>query len=236
MIVYDDETWVRDLVAPLNRLEPVPLPIRDSKRRPLFRRPIVVAGLVAAALAVAAGVAIADGVNPFAGIGTANHAQTAQDALPPSIVAQIQNTNAESARAEAGHPYPMGSLLPDTARLVDQLASGSRVYVISTTTAKLCVLIDLDKTHFADGCGAPLTQSEPTTIESIDLVKNGPNATPPLTFGVAQDGITSVSFLADGSEQTVPVTNNVWAYEGNSGALASLTVHYADGTTQTIAH
>jgi hypothetical protein len=53
---------------------------------------------------------------------------------------------------------------------------------------------------------------------------------------VAKDGVTAVSFLAGGAEQTVAVKNNVWAYEGASSALESLTVHYADGSTQRIGH
>ena len=67
-------------------------------------------------------------------------------------------------------------------------------------------------------------------------MKNGPHATPPLTYGVAQNGITAVSFKAHGHETTVPVKNNVWAYEGQNGALRLLTVHYANGTTRTLVH
>jgi hypothetical protein len=32
----------------------------------------------------------------------------------------------------------------------------------------------------------------------------------------------------------VPVKNNVWAYEGSNSALDSLTVHFDDGSTETI--
>lgn len=46
----------------------------------------------------------------------------------------------------------------------------------------------------------------------------------------------SVSFMGSGTEQTVPVQDNVWAYEGNNSALKSITIHYADGSTQTINH
>ena len=65
---------------------------------------------------------------------------------------------------------------------------------------------------------------------------NGPGATPPLSYGIAQDGISAVSFIAEGKETTVPVKNNVWAYEGRNQALRSITVHYANGTTQTLTH
>jgi hypothetical protein len=33
---------------------------------------------------------------------------------------------------------------------------------------------------------------------------------------------------------TVPVKNNVWAYEGDNSAIGSLTVHFHDGSTETI--
>ena len=37
--------------------------------------------------------------------------------------------------------------------------------------------------------------------------------------------------MAGGQEVTVPVKDNVWAYEG---AISSLTVHFGDGSTETI--
>jgi hypothetical protein len=82
----------------------------------------------------------------------------------------------------------------------------------------------------AVGCGDPLNQNEPTTTASVH-----PNAaTPPLAYGIAIDGVVSISFTAGEGETTVPVEENVWAYEGPSNALQSLTVHYADGTSQTL--
>lgn len=57
---------------------------------------------------------------------------------------------------------------------------------------------------------------------------------PPISYGIARDGITAVSFTALGREQTVPVTNNVWFYEGRSNMGASITIHYANGSTRTL--
>jgi hypothetical protein len=238
MTLLDDEIQVRELLAPLNRVEPVTLP-----RRKRTRRPVLIAGFLAAAL-LATGVAIAEGVNPFAGIGAADHAQTPQDVLDPATAALIQSYNAVVAAQIQSHNAHAGSncsqlfpdsslqLLPDTARLIGQLPSGRSIYVVTTTSKdELCLVVD----QASVGCGAPLTQTEPTTIETFDQVVNGPDATPPLAFGVAQDGITAVSFMGGGSEHTVPITNNVWAYEGDSD-LRTITVHYADGTTQTISH
>jgi hypothetical protein len=221
-----NDTQLRALLAPLSRVEPVALP--QEKRR---RRPALVGGLVALVV-LASGVAIADGINPFAGIGAANHAQRSQDVLPAAVVAEIKQSNARGATIVG---YRM-HMLPNTARLLDTLSSCTRIYVISTTTDDLCVLIYADRGDFGDGCGAPLTQTEPTTIGQIDKVKNGPHATPPLTFGVARNGITAVSFRAHGHQTTVAVKNNVWAYEGQNGALRSLTIHYTNGTTRTLVH
>jgi hypothetical protein len=47
------------------------------------------------------------------------------------------------------------------------------------------------------------------------------------------DGVTAVSFTAGGAETTLPVTDNVWAYEGQAD-LTSVTVHWENGSTQTL--
>jgi hypothetical protein len=43
----------------------------------------------------------------------------------------------------------------------------------------------------------------------------------------------AVSFMAGGQEVTVPVTNNVWAYEGQP-THGSITAHFKDGSTEPI--
>lgn len=224
MTVIDDESRVRELLSPFAAVEHVR---RTSRRR---NRRMIGAALVAAAL-MAGGAAIAGGVNPFAGIGTADHAQTGADVLDPATAATVERMNAH----RGNNHFPGGGrLLPESARLVGELSSGNRFYVIATSTNELCVMIQqhTGSGDTAVGCGDPLSQTQPTTLMSIQ-----PNPeTPPLTFGVARDDVTAVSFMAEGSEQTVPVKNNVWAYEGSSGALSSITVHYADGSTQTIGH
>ncbi len=116
MAALDDETQIRTLLAPLGRVEPVTLP---RKRR--SRRPALIGGLLALAI-LASGVAIADGVNPFAGIGAANHARRSQDALPPAALAFIKRSNAHFATIKNG-----SRLLPDTPRLLDTLPSGTRL-------------------------------------------------------------------------------------------------------------
>jgi hypothetical protein len=220
MSLLDDEMHLRELLAPLNRVEPVTL----ARRKPNRRRVLIV-GVLATAL-LAAGVAIAAGLDPFAGIGAASHAQTPRDVLAPAVLAPFNRANRNFS----------GSLVPESPRLLGRLTSGRRIYVAKTTKDSLCVLVTNHGKLGTVSCGSPLTQAEPVTVTSFVRVKNGPNATLPLNYGIAKDGITAVSFTAHGSEKTVPVKNNVWFYEGQSNVLASITVHYADGHTRTLTH
>jgi len=196
---------------------------------PVFKRPrsrsVFVVAVIVAAL-TGAGMAIAAGFGAFDGISAAEHPRGTADVLEPAVVAGINKTN------DTFTLGPTGKLLPDSARFTRQLPSGERVFALTTTTDKLCVLIlgrPGSNMTYAIGCGDPLNQNHPTTIEGI---RPDPKL-PALTFGVAIDGITSVSGVIGGTEVTVPVENNVWAYEGASAALQSLTVHYTDGATQT---
>jgi hypothetical protein len=221
MSLLDDEAQVRELLAPLNRVEPVTL-LQEGRSR----RSVLIAGILAVAL-LAVGAAIAAGFDPFAGIGAADHTQKPQDALPARGVERLDSFN-----ERAG----LGRLLPHTSRLLGQLASGRRIYVAGTSKGQLAILV-VDRGRLVEASYAPaLTQSEPVTVSSSVRVKNGPNATPPLFYGVAKDGITAISFMAHGREQTVPVKSNVWFYEGNSNIFASITIHYADGSTRTRTH
>lgn len=219
MTMIDDETRLRELLAPLATVEPV---IRRTKRR---RPLILVAAVALAALTAAAGIALAAGLNPFAGIRAADHPRGTNDVLSPAVLAEIASVNAVRDRLAAGQ------LLPDSARLVTQLSGGDRIYAVATTTGELCALIQepqggIDGTAFT--CGDPLSQNQPTTEETLQLDPE----TPPFTFGVARDGVVAVSFVANGSERTVLVKDNVWAYQGAVEPVPPLTIHYADGSTQ----
>ena len=197
-----------------------------ARRRP---RPLLVAAIAAAALAVTAA-AVAAGLGAFDGIGAADHAQTPHDVLDPVTAAQIERLNATMAEQAAASGFPEDAILPDSARLVGQLPTGKHVYVVSTSTDKLCVVIE----QSVVSCGSPLSQEQPVTLVTMDV--DGPGGAPAINYGIARDGITALSFRADGSEQTVPVTNNVWAYEGESAVLSSVTIHYTDGRSKTLTH
>jgi hypothetical protein len=189
-------------------------------------RPVLVAAVAVAAL-VGVGVAIAAGFGAFNGISATQHPQTPADRIDPKLVALINAAN--SAR---GGP---GQLLPDSARLVKELSGGARIYAVATKKGQLCVLgAGLNGNGRNDsaamGCGFPLTQSQPSTAGTF----GGSGSAPAISWGIAIDSVAAVSFMAGGQEVTVPVTNNVWAYEGDAPTHGSLIAHFKNGSTETI--
>ena len=194
------------------------------RRLPVRRhRPWRVVWAGAALVLVVVGAAYAAGFNPFAGISAADHPATSNDTLPVPLRTQIAEFS--SGMERHGH----GRLLPDTARFITQVPSGMRFYTIATSAGGLCLATVRSPGGNALECGDSLSKSRPITIAS-----ERPNrATPPVSYGLAMDGITAISFMAGGTETTVPVKDNVWAYEGQAN-LRSVTVHWADGSTQTL--
>jgi hypothetical protein len=228
MTTIDDETRIDQLLAPLATIPPV-----SRRKRSPIRRSLVVALVVTiAVIAGGAALAIAGGGNPFAGISGADHPATNADTLDPALRANLQRLN----ERQSGLVNSIGQLQLDNARLLADLPSGRRLYVIPTDNNQLCIIVatapEADSRAMGMGCGNGVTQAQPTTEATMQTNAS----TPPLSFGVANDSVSSVSFTADGTEKTIPVTNNVWYYEGDSDILRSLTVHFKDGTSQTLTH
>lgn len=208
----------------LRRADALPLGPRRGRRRGATRRrrrPLLVTAAAAAALA-GAGVAIAAGFGVFRGISAAQHPVTAADGLDPVVAASLATEH--------------DGLEPANARFVTQLPGGIRIYALPTRSGGLCTVAErLPGSNTGKvggsmaGCGRPLTQRRPTTLDSF----RANEATPPITWGIALDSVTAVSFMAGGREVTVPVKNNVWAYEGTNAAFRSLTVHFRNGGTET---
>jgi hypothetical protein len=215
MIGYSDDAKMMELLAPLRRLEPVPFSMQPVSERRLLRKPVLVAAVLLFALALT-GVAIADGVGAFNGIGAAQHPQSAADLLGP------QELSPDCSSAVAS-PSAFCNLDLGSARLVRTLPSGRKVWVATDSHGDLCVFLQ----EGGASCGSELTPTRPTTLASF---KKGPGV-PLITYGVALDGIVAVSFIAGGEPVSVPVEDNVWAYEGPNSAFQTLTVHYADGST-----
>jgi hypothetical protein len=195
---------------------------RPEGQRARRLRPILAAAVAVAALA-GAGVAIAAGLGAFSGISAAQHPPSAADKLDPAVAASLAADNR------------LGLEL-DSARFVTQLAGGIRIYAVAAANGELCAVAERLPNNNGKNdastaeCGSPLTQSQPTTAESFQ-----PNEQAPvITWGIALDSVTAVSFAAGGQEVTVPVKNNVWAYEGDNPAFGSLVAHFDDGSTKTI--
>jgi hypothetical protein len=187
-------------------------------------RRLAVAAIVAGALALT-GVAIAAGLGAFDGISAADRPQTTKDVLDPQTVANLQRTCSSNV-PDLGY-RPNCNLVLSSARLVSQLPSGLNVYVIADTQGDLCVLLPAAMMS----CGSALSQSSPITTASFQASSDQQ----PIVYGVALDGVTAVSFELDGQEVTVPVKDNVWAYEGASLPEAhSLTAHFDNGATVTL--
>jgi hypothetical protein len=166
-------------------------------------------------------------VSPLAGIAAASHARTKHDSLGPAILADLRRVYHGAAK-----PSVTGTLLTNTSRFVGNLPGGRSVYVASTTNDILSVIVTRNgKLAMSEGV-LPLSSKEPVTIGTF----RQSSKTKPISFGIAEDGVVAVSFRGGGGEHTVPVRNNLWGYVGDSSALESITVHYADGTSRVITH
>jgi hypothetical protein len=206
MIEQHEEAQVRELLAPLGRIVPVSL---HHQRRPRWR--LVALAVVLVLTFSAAAVAIAAGVGAFSGISAAQHSRGSEDVVDSETAAMLQHS--------------LGGVRPDTTRLVGQLPSGRRIYVATNTRNDLCIVIQ----QAALSCGRALSAAQPITVARFDPGSVGTDK--PINYGVALDGVSAISFMAGGHQVTVPVHDNVWAYEGDAAALESATVHFADGTT-----
>jgi hypothetical protein len=225
--MIDVEPWI---ASELERMLPLPDGGRADWSDVLGRaglaprrrwRTVLVAAVAVAAL-IGVGVAIAASVGAFHGISAAQHPQTPADKIDPKLLAEI---NAANANLKGGP----GQLLPDSARLVKEV-TGARFYAVATSTGQLCVLAEREIGGVGMGCGSPLTQKQPSTAATF--ARNQSSAA--ITWGIALDGVSAVSFMAGGHAVTVPVTNNVWAYEGAAPTHGTLTAHFKDGHTETI--
>ena len=198
------------------------LPV-GSKR--LMVAAVAVAALAGACVAVAAAFGAFNGSDPFAGISAAEQRPTAADRLDAAVAASV----AVDLRRD-----------PGVVRFLTQLGDGTRIYAVARADGQLCSIAeslpglagpDKEKGKPTEiACNMQLSQKRPTTFASFGATRSGQ----PFSWGLALDSVTAVSFMAGGQKVTVPVKNNVWAYEGDSSGLNSLTAHFADGSTRTI--
>lgn len=215
-----EEGSVRSLLTPFDHLEPVTLAgRRRSRRRRLFAYAVVAVGIIVS------GVAVAGSLNPLSGIRAADHSQTRSDALGPDVQEQLRLDE-----PPAGGIDQIGGRLFGSARFLGTLPTGPKIYVVSTQKGRLCVVV----AHVAESCGDPLTRDEPVTFTTVwDRAGE-----PAYAYGVARDGVKSVSFQAGNRRITVPVEHNLFVYEteprNSMPGFGAVTVTLADGTIQPV--
>jgi hypothetical protein len=217
MTIDRQDDLARRLLAPLDRVEPVRLVSGDRGRR--RRRSLA----LAVALAVAAGGLAAAAVSgPLDGVFSADQPRAARDVLDPATVTMLRS---DERRAAAGRPLFAQS------RLLGALPTGRRLYLVPTSTGRLCVVVE----RLAESCGDPLTQGRPLTFAVADPDRAG-GGEGPIAYGVARDDVASASFTVDGRRVVVPVRHNLFAFQGRptDRRFAAAVAHLADGRSVAI--
>lgn len=190
------------------------------------RTPLLVAAALLAVTAVATA-AVAAALGGFNGLGAAQHPPTGADVVDPATAAYLRS-------------HDVGIQL-DTVRRVGRLPNGQNVYVVTGTSNDLCTVVEEPVGEPIDLCGEPLSDAHPVAITGDYAVENDPS-TRWIIYGLARDGVTSVSFQPAqannqpaGPEVTVPVKDNLWIYRSNDALepdfFQPFKAHLADGTT-----
>jgi hypothetical protein len=198
------------------------VPKRDRLSRGLEGARLLLVATIATVALAAVGIAIAAGFDAFSGISAAEHPPTSADTLDPQTRSDLRQACPTGVQS-AGY-IATCNLALDSARRVGQLTTGQKIYVMTDTHSDLCVIVQ----SFTVSCGAALDSEHPTT--EVTGTGGGGDF---VAYGVARNDVASVSFSVAGHDVTVPVKNNVWAYEdSSSGSAAScITVHHTDGST-----
>jgi hypothetical protein len=161
--------------------------------------------------------------NPLGGITAANASEGGAAVIDPQVTEQLRGEDA------AGPAQSIGTHLLGEAHRVGSLPSGSAAYLVPTTMNRLCVVV-----RTAESCGDPLSHDAPITFTVID--NDGPGGSPPIAYGVAEDGVRSVSFTVAGRPEIVKVRDNFFAFRGWSSDVASSfttpTVTFANGSME----
>ncbi len=215
-----DDLLLMELLEPLERVAPVKRREDGARRK---RRLWVLAAAGAAVLALA-GAAISSGFVPFTGITAVDREPTADDVASPAVIDQLRLDES------SGEADQIGMHRLDSTRMVGYLPSGRKVLVVATTKDRLCVVV----AGAAESCGNQLTRESPITFTTF--ARGGTSGEPPVAYGVALDGVVSVSFSVSGRKVTVPVQHNFFAYEGlasdGAGSFSAPTVTFTDGTSE----
>jgi hypothetical protein len=122
-----------------------------------------------------------------------------------------------------------GARLLSEARTVPVTVAGSRLYLVPTEKGKLCLFLEV----YGETCSDPIGAANPALIVAED--RDGPGGAGPLVYGVAMDGVSSVTFELGGRRATVHVAQNTFVYRGDSaasaGTLLPVSASFADGSS-----
>lgn len=126
----------------------------------------------------------------------------------------------------------LGQRLIADARTLPTRVDGHQLYLVPTETGKLCLGLGNSLEEWFD----PLSQTHPVLFAATD--GDGPGGVGPTVFGVAIDGVSSITLTIDGALATVPVAGNVFVFHGEPTArfesIAPVSATFANGTVQTL--
>ncbi len=198
--------------------------------KPRFRRGFAI-GAVCATVAVGIpAVALAiRGANAPSAPATANQpiglvTSAEKSAVDPRTAATLGMLNDRGHAAAA-----VGKRLVNDARTLPMTISGKRLYLVPTGKGKLCLFLE----GSGETCSDRLSQANPALIVAED--DDGPGGVGPTVYGVAMDGVRSVTIAIGGERHVIPVTANAFVFRGDSAATAAsllaMSAARDDGTT-----
>jgi hypothetical protein len=186
----------------------------------------------------AVGVAIAAGVTVVAVAVGATGGSSQSATSPPGIglvtSAQVGGLDAGTAATlRTENTVGLGSAvlgqrLLSRARTVPATINGLHLYLVPTDKGKLCVYLEAS----GESCTDALSSANPVHLIAED--RDGPGGAGPIVFGVAMDGVRSVTFTIGGQSQTVAVNGNSFEFQGTSDtditSVLPISATLADGT------
>jgi hypothetical protein len=119
------------------------------------------------------------------------------------------------------------------ARQLPSAIAGDAAYVIPTTHGGFCLVV----TQLGSACDASFTDSTPPVL-FIDSDPDGSGPIGTTAFGIAENGVDSITMTVNGSPVTVPVQENTFQYSGGAtvtpNSITNISAHFADGRSVTL--
>lgn len=158
--------------------------------------------------------------DPFQGISAAEHARVLPATSP--AIAQVHPPSGEA---------PFGENLSGVRQLPSTIA-GHVAYVMPTSSGAFCLVVP----QLPEACDSALSASMPVLF--IEGDPDGPGPVGTTAFGIAEDGVDSITMTVNGSQVTVPVKENVFEFSGGSSvtptSITAVTANLNDGATVTL--